>query len=108
MQAKNDDGLWLDGLLDEKLKGTELYIRKINRYCDELGLHYRITKHPLSIESKTYEFQVLKVKQNKYYLLYKDDNVELEILLKKSLKWFKEYHDKHREIHLTKGGIEYI
>lgn len=100
--------LWLDNLLDENLRGAELYIRKINGYCDELRLHYRITRHPLSIDSKGYELQILKLKQDKYYLIHKDDNMELEVLLKKSLKWFKEYYEEHREIRLTKGGVEFI
>lgn len=109
MQDNKKNGIWLDELLcEEKLKGTELQLRNVNRYCDELGLHYRLTKHLLSISSFNWEFRLLKYKQGKFYIIYQEHEMELEILLKKAQKFIKQYYKDHKEVVISKGGINYL
>ncbi|MGM9543536.1 MAG: hypothetical protein ACI3T9_01000 [Romboutsia timonensis] len=103
----NKDGLWLDDLLcGEKLSGTEKLWRDIYRICDEFYLVISLVKYPITSYKKSYKLKVLKKnKESKWdIVLFNEEGMELEILLKNLKKCLTKYKDEHKEYNLQKSG----
>lgn len=96
----------LAGLLQERLSRVEKLMRDMNHLCDKNYLLYQITKYPLSSDRKNYKVTVGKIIDGKWKGIFKDENMELEIVLKKTYKFLEDYDMKHKEYDLTKpmGG----
>ena len=110
MIAPNKDGLWPeDILLNKKVTGVEKTIRDVGNLCDDLFLTIRLIKYPLTSDLKEYSLVIGKVKDNKLLILYKAENMELQLILNSALKWLKEYQLRNKRYDLQKpGGGELI
>lgn len=108
--GNKDDGVWLDELLcGEKLSGTEKLWRDIYRIADEFYLLVRLHRYPLVADIPQYKITICKLKSKKWYILFEEKGMELEVLLKKMKKKLEGYKDDNKEYIIQKaGGGEFI
>ena len=84
---KNNDGIWLDDLLVEKLSGTEKLWRDIYRIADEFYLAITLVKYPLTSDKPSYTIKVYKKSKDGWNkILVEQKGMELGLILKKILK----------------------
>lgn len=107
---KNNDGIWLEDLLVEKLSGTEKLWRDIYRIADEFYLAITLVKYPLTSYKPSYTIKVYrKSKDGWNKILVEQKGMELELILKKILKELNKYKDEHKSYLIQKpGGGEMI
>jgi len=107
---KNNDGVWLEDLLVEKLSGTEKLWRDIYRIADEFYLAITLVKYPLTSYKPSYTIKVYKKSKDGWNkVLVEQKGMELELILKKILKELNKYKDEHKNYVIQKpGGGELI
>lgn len=107
---KNNDGVWLDDLLVEKLSGTEKLWRDIYRIADEFYLAITLVKHPLTSYKPSYTIKVYKKSKDGWNkILVEQKGMELGLILKKILKELNKYKDEHKSYVIQRpGGGEMI
>lgn len=107
---KNNDGIWLDDLLVEKLSGTEKLWRDIYRIADEFYLAITLVKYPLTSYKPSYTIKVYKKSKDGWNkVLVEQKGMELKLILKKILKELNKYKDEHKSYLIQKpGGGEMI
>lgn len=107
---KNNDGVWLEDLLVEKLSGTEKLWRDIYRIADEFYLAITLVKYPLTSYKLSYTIKVYKKSKDGWSkVLIEQKGMELELILKKILKELNKYKDEHKSYVIQKpGGGELI
>lgn len=108
--GKNNNGIWIEDLLcGEKLSGTEKLWRDIYRIADEFYLLVTAVRYPLTSDVQQYRINVCKIKKGKWFILFEEGGMELEIILRKLKKKLVTYKDEHKEYNLRKpGGGEMI
>lgn len=107
---KNNDGVWLDDLLVEKLSGTERLWRDIYRIADEFYLAITLVKYPLTSGKPSYTIKVYKKSKDGWNkILVEQKGMELGLILKKILKELNKYKDEHKSYVIQRpGGGEMI
>lgn len=107
---KNNDGVWLDDLLVEKLSGTEKLWRDIYRIADEFYLAITLVKYPLTSYKPSYTIKVYKKSKDGWNkILVEQKGMELGLILKKILKELNKYKDEHKSYVIQRpGGGEMI
>lgn len=107
---KNNDGVWLDDLLVEKLSGTEKLWRDIYRIADEFYLAITLVKYPLTSYKPSYTIKVYKKSKDGWNkILVEQKGMELGLILKKILKELNKYKDEHKSYVIQRpGGGELI
>jgi hypothetical protein len=107
---KNNDGVWLEDLLVEKLSGTEKLWRDIYRIADEFYLAITLVKYPLTSYKPSYSIKVYKkTKDGWNKVIVEQKGMELELILKKILKELNKYKDEHKTYVIQRpGGGELI
>lgn len=110
MEGKKADGVWFEELLcDERLSGTEKLWRDIYRIADEFFLMVSCRRYPLVSELQQYHISICKAKKGKWYILFEEEGMELEVVLKKLRKKLESYKDDHKEYLIQRpGGGEMI
>ncbi len=99
----------LANLFSERLSRVEKMMRDMNHICDKYYLMYQISKYPLSSDRKNYKVIVGKVVDKKWKGIKKFEDMELEVVLKHTLKYLEEYDSNHKEYNLRRnGGDMYI
>lgn len=107
---KNNDGVWLEDLLVEKLSGTEKLWRDIYRIADEFYLAITLVKYPLTSYKPSYTIKVYKKSKDGWNkILVEQKGMELGLILKKILKELNKYKDEHKSYVIQRpGGGEMI
>lgn len=107
---KNNDGIWLEDLLVEKLSGTEKLWRDIYRIADEFYLAITLVKYPLTSYKPSYTIKVYKKSKDGWNkILVEQKGMELGLILKKILKELNKYKDEHKSYVIQRpGGGEMI
>lgn len=107
---KNNDGVWLEDLLVEKLSGTEKLWRDIYRIADEFYLAITLVKYPLTSSKPSYIIKVYKKSKDGWNkILVEQKGMELGLILKKILKELNKYKDEHKSYVIQRpGGGEMI
>lgn len=104
------DGITLEDMLcGERLSGTEKLWRDINRVCDEFFFLIKFTRYPLTADLMQYKVVICKPKKNKWYIVFEESGMELEVILKKLKKKLDKYKTDHKIYNLQRpGGGELI
>ena len=101
----NKNSIPLDDLLrDARLTGTEKLWREIFRICDEFFLLIKFDRYPLTAGVPQFKVTIYGVKQNKWYWLFEENGMELQVVLSKLKKQLEDYKMRNKEYQLHKPG----
>lgn len=80
-------------------------LRSIDNICETYFLVFNIRKFPLSLERKCWDMKILRPgKEDKLYILYHDEGMEMIPMLKKMKDYLEKYHENHKYYNLQKSG----
>ena len=98
----NDD---LFNFLKPHYSETDKLLRAIDNICGTYFLIFNIRKYPLTAERKCWDMKVLKPgKEDKLYILYHDEGMEMIPMLKKMKAYLEKYDREHKDYNLQRSG----
>lgn len=98
----NDD---LFNFLKPHYSETDKLLRAIDNICGTHYLIFDIKKYPLASERKCWDMKILKPgKEDKLYILYHDEGMEMIPMLKKMKAYLEKYDEQHKDYNLQRNG----
>lgn len=101
----NDNGIWFDDLIFDKLTDTERLWREIFRIADEYRLMIRFHRHYLLSKRRQYTITVYKLKNGEEESIISVEAMELAPLLREVKQALNQYRNKHKDYLIQKPGI---
>lgn len=102
MHNNSDD---LFNFLKPHYSETDKLLREIDNMCEKYFLTFNARKYPITSGRKCFDMKILKPgKEDKFYILYQDEGMEMVPMLKKIKAYLEKYDREHKDYHSQKSG----